>query len=222
MTVKEALAELDFGDDGLIPAIAQDYETGEVRMLAYMNELAFEKTVETGYAHYWSRSRQELWKKGETSGNLQHVQEVRTDCDQDAILLLITQEGGACHTGERNCFFNQQVDDGWTKIDPLPEESIGAVLGEIQRIIRDRDEHRPEGSYTVDLLEGERDKSSEDRLLEKMGEEFTETLLAAKNGSNEQFNEELSDFLYHLLVLLRVKDLELADVADALGDRLPD
>jgi phosphoribosyl-ATP pyrophosphohydrolase/phosphoribosyl-AMP cyclohydrolase len=222
MTAQQALDELDFDEDGLIPAIAQDYETGEVRMLAYMNELAFKKTAETDYAHYWSRSRQELWKKGETSGNVQHVEEIRTDCDQDTVLLLITQEGVACHTGERNCFFNRFVGDGWTEDDPLPEELIGSVLGEIQRIVRDRDQNRPDGSYTVKLLEDSQDKSSEDRLLEKMGEEFTETLLAAKNGSNEQFNGELSDFLYHLLVLLRVKDLELADVAEALGERLPD
>lgn len=220
MSLEESINELDFGDDGLAPAIAQDFETGEVRMLAYMNEEAFQETVRTGYAHYWSRSREELWKKGDTSGNLQEVEEIRTDCDKDTVLLLIRQEGVACHTGERNCFFNGYVDEEWTKIDPLPDRSIGGLLGEIQRIIRDRDNNRPADSYTVDLLDPD-DKSAGDRVLEKMGEEFTETLIAAKNDEVQQLRDELSDFLYHLLVFLRVEDLELSQLAETLSERLP-
>lgn len=220
MSVDEAVDQLDFGEDGLLPAVAQDYETGEIRMLAYMNEEAFRETVRTDYAHYWSRSRQELWKKGATSGNLQHVESIRTDCDKDAVLLLIRQEGGACHTGERNCFFNRFTDDGWEEDDPLPTETIGGVLGEVQRIIRQRDRDRPDDSYTVELLESAK-KAPEDRVLEKMGEEFTESLLAAKNEDPDEFTEEVSDFLYHLMVLMRIEDLELDDLAGTLSDRLP-
>jgi phosphoribosyl-ATP pyrophosphohydrolase/phosphoribosyl-AMP cyclohydrolase len=219
--MQTALDELDFGDDGLLPAVAQDYETGEIRMLAYMNEKAFRETVNSGYAHYWSRSRDELWKKGATSGNVQHVEEIRTDCDKDAVLLLIRQEGGACHTGERNCFFNRlDENEEWEESNPLPTRSIGGVLGEIQRIIRSRDEERPEGSYTVDLLEGN-EKSPQDLVLEKMGEEFTEALLGAKNDDPENLSDEVADFLYHLLVLFRIEDLELDELAETLSDRLP-
>lgn len=216
-----AVDDLNFGDDGLLPAVAQDYETGEIRMLAYMNEEAFRETVRSGFAHYWSRSRDELWKKGQTSGNVQHVEEIRTDCDKDTVLLLIRQEGGACHTGERNCFFNHFADDeSWEESNPLPTRSIGGVLGEVQRIIRSRDEERPDDSYTVELLvDGE--KSPRNRVLEKMGEEFTETLLAAKDGNPDDLSEEVADFLYHLMVLLRIEDLELDDLAETLSRRLP-
>jgi phosphoribosyl-ATP pyrophosphohydrolase/phosphoribosyl-AMP cyclohydrolase len=219
--MESAVDDLEFGDDGLLPAVAQDYETGEIRMLAYMNEEAFRETVRSGFAHYWSRSRDELWKKGQTSGNVQHVEEIRADCDKDTVLLLIRQEGGACHTGERNCFFNYfNEDETWAESNPLPTRSIGGVLGEIQRIIRRRDEERPDDSYTVQLLE-DGEKSSQDRVLEKMGEEFTETLLDAKNEDTENLSEEVADFLYHLLVLLRIEGLELDDLAETLSRRLP-
>ncbi len=221
MSLETATEVLEFGEDGLLPAVAQDYETGEIRMLAYMNEEAFQATVKTGFAHYWSRSRQELWKKGETSGHVQHVEEIRSDCDQDAVLLLIRQEGRACHTGERNCFFNHLAEDEtWEESNPLPTRSIGGVLGEIQRIIRSRDEERPDDSYTVDLLD-DGEKTPRDRVLEKMGEEFTETLLAAKDGDSENLPEEVGDFLYHLMVLFRIEDLELDDLAETLSERLP-
>lgn len=220
MSLDETVDELDFGEDGLLPAVAQDYVTGEIRMLAYMNEEAFRETVRTDYAHYWSRSRQELWKKGATSGNLQHVEAIRTDCDKDAVLLLIRQEGDACHTGERNCFFNRFEQGKWVEDNPLPTENIGGVLGEIQRIIRRRDRERPDDSYTVELLEST-EKEPEDRVLEKMGEEFTEALIAAKNEDADDFTEEVSDFLYHLMVLMRIEGLELDDLAGTLNDRLP-
>lgn len=221
MSLDNVIESIDFNDEGLVPAIAQDYETGEVRMLAYMNKLSFRKTVETGYAHYWSRSREELWKKGETSGHLQEVQEIKTDCDQDAVLLMIQQVGVACHTGERNCFFNYLSGDEWSKESALPDNSIGAVLGEIQRIVRRRDENRPDDSYTVELLE-EGTKTARNKLLEKLGEEFTESVLAAKDEDGEELLEELSDFLYHLLVLLRSEDLSLDKLASTLAKRLPE
>lgn len=220
MSLDEALSALDFGDDGLVPAVAQDCKTGEIRMLAYMNEEAFRRTVRTKYAHYWSRSREELWKKGETSGHVQKVQEIRSDCDRDAVLLLVEQEGVACHTGERNCFFNRLEDGEWIKDEPFPDHSLGEILVEIQRIIRDRDRNRPDDSYTVQLLTGG-GKDPEDYVLEKLGEEFTETLLAAKNDSEVNFKQETGDFFYHLLVLLRLKDLKLRDLVDPLSERLP-
>ncbi len=215
------MTEINFNENGLVPAIAQDYETGEVRMLAYMNAEAVNKTLESGYVHYYSRSRQELWKKGETSGNLQKFRGLRRDCDADALLILIEQEGVACHTGERNCFYEEYDPDteSWNKVDPLPSDSIGAILGELQRIIRSRAENLPEGSYTTRLLDDASDKSSLDRILEKIGEENTELMLAAKNRAARRFAEESGDLLYHLLVLCRRLDVELSELAGVLQER---
>lgn len=219
--MSEYTDELTFDEDGLIPAIAQDVHTGEVRMLAYMNEESLEATRESGYAHYWSRSRQTLWKKGETSGNVQKVHDIRTDCDQDAILLLIEQEGVACHTGERNCFFHRwsEQKQQWQTVDPLPTMNLGSVLGDLETVIAQRDRDRPEGSYTVELIEGDGQKSGEDRVLEKMGEEMTELILSAKNNRTDPLREEIGDLLYHLLVLCRIKDLPLSSVAEILNER---
>lgn len=212
--------EVQFDDDGLVPAIAQDARTGEIRMLAYMNEKSLEKTKETGYVHYWSRSRQELWKKGATSGEFQQVISLRTDCDKDTILVLIRQEGGgACHTGARNCFYNEWSEQTWKEIDPFPEMLPGAILGELEEIIEQRDQERPAGSYTTKLLEGMDGKTREDTVLEKIGEEVTELILASKNNDAENFSEEIGDLLYHLLVLARIKDCSLEDISRVLNER---
>ncbi|MFB6356506.1 MAG: bifunctional phosphoribosyl-AMP cyclohydrolase/phosphoribosyl-ATP diphosphatase HisIE [bacterium] len=212
--------ELQFDEHGLIPAIAQDVQTGEVRMLAYMNEESVQQTKETGYAHYWSRSRQELWKKGETSGELQKVEELRTDCDMDAVLLFIKQEQNqACHTGRRNCFYNRWDEDTWDEIDPFPEHSLGAILGELERIVEQRDRERPEGSYTTDLLEGNDEKQARDLILEKLGEEMTELIIEAKNEDRGNLSREIGDLLYHLLVLCREQEIKLEDVASVLNER---
>ncbi len=212
---------LQFDDQGLIPAIAQDVRTGEVRMLAYMNREALDETRRTGYAHYWSRSRRSLWKKGETSGHLQRVEEIRADCDKDAVLLLVRQQGVACHTGARNCFFNRWNPgrEGWVEVDPLPERNLGSVLGELESVIRRRDEERPEDSYTASLLEGEGKKEGLDRVLEKLGEEMTEVLISAKNGEDSSLREEIGDLLYHLLVLCRIRDIDLEQLASVLNQR---
>lgn len=211
----ELIDAIDFDEDGLVPAVVQDDATGEVRMLAYVNREALEKTLETGYAHYFSRSRQTLWKKGETSGNVQRVRCVRADCDRDTLLYRVDQEGVACHTGQRNCFFYApDEENGWTEIDPFPEDLLGAVLAELEAIIADRDETRPEESYTASLLE-----AGEDRVLEKLGEELTELVLAAKNDDRDELVAEAGDLLYHLLVLLRQNDVELRDLTDLLDDR---
>lgn len=207
---------LDFGEDGLVPTVAQDADTGEVRMVAYVNQEALEETLETGYAHYYSRSRGSLWKKGETSGHRQRIVAVRADCDRDALLYLVEQQGVACHTGQRNCFFfTPEGEDGWKELDdPLPAVIPGAVLGELEGVVAARDEARPEGSYTVSLLD-----AGEDRVLEKLGEECTELLIAAKNGDREALIAEAGDLLYHLLVLLRLKGVSLRDLTDLLNQR---
>ncbi|MGM0381797.1 MAG: bifunctional phosphoribosyl-AMP cyclohydrolase/phosphoribosyl-ATP diphosphatase HisIE [bacterium] len=213
--------DLVFNSRGLIPAIAQDYSTGEIRMLAYMNEEALEKTVQTGFAHYYSRSRQELWKKGETSGHLQEVCSIRTDCDMDTVLLLVEQTGPACHTDRRNCFYREYspAEDEWEEVDPLPDGSLGAILGHLQEVIDRRDRERPEDSYTTTLLEGTAQKSAQDTILEKVGEETVETILAAKNENKEELAREIADFLYHLLVLCRQQGIRLDELADVLFER---
>ncbi len=215
------LDRIDFGEDGLIPAIAQDAVTGEVRMQAFANREALSETLRTGYAHYWSRSRQELWKKGETSGNLQRVRSVRADCDQDSLLYLIEQEGVTCHTGKRHCFHVEwnPEDRSWEMLDVPRSPFIGSILGELQEIIEQRDEERPEGSYTTTLLEEDGDKPSLDRILEKVGEEALETILAAKNDEAGPFSEEAADLLYHLLVLCRKVGVTIDELAGALERR---
>lgn len=218
---ESAVEKIDFGESGLIPGIAQDVHTREVRMQAFVNQEALLETLRTGFAHYWSRSRDELWKKGQTSGNLQRIQSVRTDCDQDSLLYMIEQEGVTCHTGKRHCFHYRW--DGnrtdWLEEDPSPDQTLGTMLAEIESVVRDRDRNRPAGSYTTSLLEGTEDKEALDLILEKFGEEVTESILAAKNNSSEELSEELADMLYHLVVLCRKQDLPLDELTDALAAR---
>ena len=197
--------DIKFDERGLICAIAQDAESGDVLMQAYMNEEALEKTLETGYAHYWSRSRKCLWKKGETSGHVQKVKGITFDCDKDCVLLQIEQVGAACHTGSRSCFFNVEK----------AEEGAGVrFLSELERVIDDRKKHPEEGSYTSYLFE-----KGIDKIAKKMGEEAVETVIASKNENKEELVGEAADLLYHLLVLLREKNVSLADVCTELKAR---
>ena len=197
--------DIKFDERGLICAIAQDAESGDVLMQAYMNEEALEKTLETGYAHYWSRSRKCLWKKGETSGHVQKVKGITFDCDKDCVLLQIEQVGAACHTGSRSCFFNVEK----------AEDGAGVrFLSELERVIDDRKEHPGEGSYTSYLFE-----KGIDKIAKKMGEEAVETVIASKNENKEELVGEAADLLYHLLVLLREKNVSLADVCTELKAR---
>ncbi len=203
------ISQLKFNSDGLIPVIAQDYRTGEVRMFAWANREAIEKTLETGYAHYYSRSRKAIWKKGETSGELQRIVEVRVDCDSDALLYIVIQEKNiACHTGERNCFFTQI--DGQKVDKPLPFET----LAKLQEVITKRIEEKPEGSYTVKLL-----NEGEDRILQKFGEEAIEALIALKNNQADQIKAELADMFYHLILMLTVRGIGIEDVMQELSKR---
>jgi phosphoribosyl-ATP pyrophosphohydrolase/phosphoribosyl-AMP cyclohydrolase len=199
---------LRFDEQGLVPAIVQDAQTGAVLMLAYVNRESIRRTVETGETHFWSRRRQSLWHKGETSGNIQKVSAIRVDCDADALLVTVEQKGNACHTGEYSCFFTTL--DGGTG----PAAQFGETLGKLARVIRQRALEKPVGSYTVKLLE-----EGTDRILKKIGEEAGEVLIAAKNHRKDEISWEVADLLYHTLVLLESEGVQLADVALELEGR---
>jgi len=179
-----------FDDKGLVPAIAQDARTGQVLMLAYMNCESLEMTVETGYATYYSRSRQQLWKKGESSGHTQKVLDLRYDCDGDAILLQVEQTGPACHTGEKSCFFNAMKEDV-----QLPATS--GIVQEVYDVIADRKIHPKEGSYTNYLL-----TKGVEKICKKVGEEASECIIAAMKRCPDELRYEAADLIYHLMVLL--------------------
>ena len=198
--------ELKFDEKGLIAAIAQDYESGEVLMQAFMNREAVEKTFETGYAHYYSRSRASLWKKGETSGNTQKVITAYLDCDKDCILLKVRQKGVACHTGMYSCFSQQVKGD---------ENEIGdEMFGKLQRIVEDRKKNPEEGSYTSFLF-----ARGIDKIAKKAGEEAVELVIASKNDDKGEVIGEAADFLYHMMVLLAEKGVKLSEVCSELYKR---
>src|SRR3954447_26184108 len=189
-----------FDEQGLVACVIQDWTSGEVLTLAYMNREALERTRATGELHLWSRSRQELWHKGATSGNTQAVRALRLDCDGDAVLALVEPAGAACHTGERTCFHRGELDP------PAAHE----VLPGLERTIAERAAGAPEGSYTARLL-GDREFTGE-----KVQEEAEEVARAAREESDERVAEEAADVLYHLTVLLRTRGLELADAERVL------
>jgi phosphoribosyl-ATP pyrophosphohydrolase/phosphoribosyl-AMP cyclohydrolase len=195
--------EVRFDERGLVPCIVQDWRTGEVLTLAYMNEESLRLTRQTGETHFFSRSRQELWHKGATSGNTQAVKAIRYDCDGDALLALVAPAGPACHTGERTCFHRGQLEP------PAPHESLPAL----ERTIASRASLRPQGSYTTVLLE--------DPALAgaKVQEEAEEVVRAVREESDERVAQEAADVIYHLAVLLRARNLTLADVERVLDGR---
>jgi phosphoribosyl-ATP pyrophosphohydrolase/phosphoribosyl-AMP cyclohydrolase len=194
--------DVAFDERGLAPCVIQDWASGEVLTLAYMNAEALARTRETGELHLWSRSRDELWHKGATSGNTQAVKALRLDCDGDAILALVEPAGPACHTGERTCFHNGDL-------TTMPHE----VLPGLERTIAARAAQRPEGSYTAELL------ADPPRVGEKVQEEAEEVARAAREESDERVAEEAADVLYHLAVLLRSRGLSLADAEEVLSGR---
>ncbi len=205
-----ALKWADFkkNSDGMVPVIVQDYRTDEVLMLAYMNEEAFDHTIHSGRMTYYSRSRQELWVKGLTSGHIQYVKSLTADCDYDTILAKVSQVGAACHTGNRSCFFNDIVKKDYVEKNPLK------VLEDVYSIILDRKDHPKEGSYTNYLY----DKGI-DKILKKIGEEATEIIIAAKNPDAEEIKYEISDFIYHLMVLMAEKGVTWEDITQELSQR---
>jgi phosphoribosyl-ATP pyrophosphohydrolase/phosphoribosyl-AMP cyclohydrolase len=203
------LDQLTFDDRGLVPVVAQDALSGDVLMLAYADREALARTMRTRAAHYWSRSRGEIWEKGATSGNRQEVLDLRVDCDGDAVLYLVRPAGPACHTLEPSCFYRAAAEEG---VGPAP--LAGGILSRLEEVVRHRDEARPEGSYTSYLF-----ASGLDKVLKKLGEETTETIVAAKNGDPGELRAEVADLLFHLLVLLRSSGLPLRAVWEELDHR---
>ncbi|MCM1027142.1 MAG: bifunctional phosphoribosyl-AMP cyclohydrolase/phosphoribosyl-ATP diphosphatase HisIE [Roseburia sp.] len=202
-------SDLKKNSDGLVPVVVQDYRTLEVLMVAYMSEEAYCQTLATGKMTYFSRSRQSLWIKGETSGHFQYAKSLTADCDMDTILAKVSQVGAACHTGARSCFFHEIADKEY-------EESANPlmVFQEVLDVIKDRKEHPKEGSYTNYLF----DKGI-DKILKKLGEEATEIVIAAKNPDAVQVKYEISDFLYHLMVLMAQEDVSWEDITAELARR---
>ena len=203
--------EVRFDERGLVPVIAHDANEGTVLTLAYANREALQRTLESGEAHYYSRSRGELWRKGASSGNTQRVIEVRVDCDGDALLYKVLPRGPACHTGEESCFFTTLTGEG-VSTAKSGEVSLGAVVDGLAATISRRRREMPEGSYTATLLRG-----GTERVAQKVGEEAVEVVVAALRG--ERLAEEVADLLYHLLVLLEERDVGIEEVARVLRDR---
>jgi len=238
----DILKMVKFNADGLVPAVVQDIRTDEVLMLAYMNEESLRKTIETGKAHYFSRSRKKLWLKGETSGHFQNVRSISIDCDGDTLLLKVEQIGAACHTGHRSCFFTRietgelaaGISEAASQLSSsegsLPANSNATatlscssspslqsgseVLQEVFDIILDRKVHPKEGSYTNYLF-----NKGIDKILKKIGEEACEVVIASKNGSAEEIKSEIADLLYHIMVLLAEREMNLTDIFSELEKR---
>jgi phosphoribosyl-ATP pyrophosphohydrolase/phosphoribosyl-AMP cyclohydrolase len=207
-----------YDERGLVPCVVQDWGTGEILMLAYLNAEAVERTRATGEMHFFSRSRGELWRKGETSGNVQRVRQLRYDCDCDAVVALVDPAGPACHTGERSCFYRDL--DGSAAIAPDAPPAAGEpapagfeALGVLERVIAERDVERPAGSYTAELL------SDPSRAGAKVREEAGEVATAVASESDERVAEEAADLLYHLAVLVRSRGLDLGGAMEVLNGR---
>ena len=230
------IQNLKFDEQGLITSIVQDNATGEVLMVAYMNAESLARTMQTGQTWFWSRSRQELWHKGATSGHTQQVVDIRLDCDGDALLVKVIPDGPACHTGERTCFYRgvnepevsqeqaskpatiiQQADSPLSLVN-VAAMDLGILLQDLYRLIQERKDQRPEGSYTTYLFD-----SGLDKILKKVGEEAAETIIAAKNAndaeSRKPLSAEISDLLYHLLVLMVEREVSLQDILNELSHR---
>ncbi|MGE5589477.1 MAG: bifunctional phosphoribosyl-AMP cyclohydrolase/phosphoribosyl-ATP diphosphatase HisIE [Bacillota bacterium] len=207
--------EVRFGRDGLVPAVAQDAVSGQVLMLAYMDREALARTLETGETWYWSRSRQDYWHKGETSGHVQRVRAVWADCDRDALLIEVEQEGPACHQGDRSCFHNP-LTAGATAAAPACREGtgLGALLTELDGVIESRRQSPPEGSYVRRLLD-----RAPDAICKKVGEEATEVVMASKNADLDNLVWEVADLWFHTLVLLHHHGLSSLEVAGELRRR---
>ena len=204
------LSVLQFSKEGLIPAIVQDVATGQVLMLAYMNREALERTLNTGLAHYWSRSRAMLWQKGETSGHLQHVCDMRYDCDADTLLMMVEQEGVACHTGERSCFFHRLPEHS----QPAQLPVAAGLLSQIYAVVQERKRGDPQESYVASLT-----ARGQDQVLKKVIEEAAEVLMASKDGRPEAIIYEMADLWFHAIVALSWHDISPQEVLQELQHR---
>lgn len=196
-----------FDENGLVPVVVQDVRSKEVLTLAYMNETSLKKSLESGETWFYSRSRRQLWHKGETSGNTQKIVEIRIDCDGDALVVLVEPNGPACHTGSYSCF-SAGKQQNEARIDPL------AILPKLEVLIAARETERPEGAYTTYLF-----TEGLDKILKKVGEEAAEVIIAAKNHSKDELSWEVADLIYHLLVLLREQKMTFDEVLDVLQKR---
>ena len=211
------ISMIKFDDNGLVPAVVQE-ENGQVLMLAYMNAESLQKTIETGYTWYYSRSRQRLWNKGEESGNKQKVREISYDCDGDTLLIKVHQTGVACHTGTYTCFSGRKLveekEKGLVVVEPEQETSLATVLNDLYNVIQERQLNPVEGSYTNYLFE-----KGQDKILKKVGEEAVETVIASKNNKSEEVLYEMGDLWYHCLVLLAYHKLTPDQLLDELMSR---
>ncbi|MCA1031527.1 bifunctional phosphoribosyl-AMP cyclohydrolase/phosphoribosyl-ATP diphosphatase HisIE [Bacillus timonensis] len=203
------ISTIKFDEKGLVPAIVQDVVSKEVLTLAYMNEESLKKSIETRETWFFSRSRQELWHKGATSGNIQKIVDMSYDCDHDAVLVKVVPTGPACHTGSYSCFNEKLVESSYERV-----EDRFAIINEIERIIASRKAELPEGSYTTYLFD-----KGVDKILKKVGEEASEVIIAAKNRDHDELRWEVADLLFHLLVLLKEQELPLDEVLQALEKR---
>lgn len=201
-------SDFKLNSDNMLPVVVQDYKTNEVLMVAYMNEDAYDQTITTGKMTYWSRSRNELWVKGDTSGHYQYVKSLTADCDKDTLLAKVSQVGAACHTGNYSCFFNQILQKEYNDTNPLK------VFEDVYAVIQDRKLHPKDGSYTNYLF----DKGI-DKILKKLGEEATEIVIAAKNPNVNEIKYEICDFLYHMMVLMVEKGVTWEEIMAELADR---
>lgn len=201
---------MKFDDRGLVPAIIQDANTDEVLTLAYMSDESLRRTIETRETWLWSRSRNELWHKGATSGNTQVVVDIAVDCDDDAVLVRVQPKGAACHKGETSCFHNSLFKND--EVDPT--SGLGRQLDELYKVIDSRKQDRPAGSYTSYLFD-----EGLDKILKKVGEETAETIVAAKNDDQQKFVSEVSDLIYHLIVLLVARGVTLNEISSELNRR---
>src|SRR5258706_5558432 len=208
------IEEIKFDERGLIPAIVQDAKTLRVLTVAYMNAESLKRPIETNEAWFWSRSRSSLWHKGETSGHTQRVRGILVDCDRDALTILVTPNGPACHTGEQSCFHNELQEAG--RHEEIADRvcDLGAVLNDLYALVESRERDRPAGSYTTYLFD-----QGLDKILKKVGEESSETIIAAKNQDPEVLAREASDLLYHLIVLMVERGLTLEQIRDELVSR---
>ncbi len=218
MSATKPLEAVRFDERGLVPCVMQDWASGEVLTLAYMNAEALERTLDTGEMHFYSRSRGELWHKGETSGNVQRLRQIRYDCDADALVALVDPAGPACHTGQRSCFYRDldgsadPAVDG-PPADGEPEPAAYEATAVLERTLADRRDRRPQGSYTVELLE------DPTRIGDKVREEAAEVVAAAADESDERVAEEAADVIYHLQVLLLSRGIPLSAVLETLNGR---
>lgn len=207
MDFEDTVSKLRFDERGLIPAVVQDFHTGEVLMMAYMNAESLKRTLEEGYMVYWSRSRKQLWKKGETSGCIQKLKDLYYDCDEDCLLAKVEQTGVACHTGNRSCFFNPLLESGEKAYD-------SRIIDELYEVIKSRKEHPVEGSYTCKLFTG-----GMERIAKKVGEEAAEVIIAGMKGIKSEIRYESADLIYHLLVLLADSGMTTGELYGELAAR---